>query len=524
MAEYKTGHPNDNPKLPSYWHPTRKELDAELQRAGDAWNYLRKVKARYLPKEAGEPQDAYDARLNRAVYTGFFRDGIDSFAGILSRFQLRNPPKSMENLWPNVDLEGNDGKSFFMGADSMMLRDGGVVLGVEMPPNTAANRAQELQAEVRPYLVQRARGLLLNWRTTFVSGVELVQRATFLEMVELPSDDGDFGVKHEPRYRVVEPGRWTVYKIEQQGQGKEWVATIDEDENGEPRTGAYLMRGGQPLPIAPIVWYSADGDAFGSGGLPMRQVLEHDLEHFRTRSDLAEKTHRVAMPVPVRTGAPPPAPGEAPMPLTIGPNSVVDVPEGGSFTFAEPAASSLAEQREQVAQIEGLIREKTANFAYGEGSPAKTATQAGLEAAHAQAGLSKLSARKDSAIQQLMAIWALFTGEELDDEAGISMSSTVYDRPLDPASRDQLLKEADAEVISRETVVEILQRGGANPITQTPDEELKRIERERKAAAEAFGVNDPAMTGEQGNAQPGRMVAGGAPRQQQGQQPPRPET
>jgi len=501
-VEIKSGHPNNDASLPSFWHPTRKELDDELRKALDAWNYLRGTKERYLPKETKEPDAAYRNRLNRAVYTGFFRDGIDSFAGILSRFELKDPPPSMVDLWQNIDNEGNDGKSFFMSADAMMLRDGGVCLGVEMPVNNAENRAQELAADVRPYLVSRPRGLMLNWRTRFIGGIELLECATFLEMVELP--DGDYGVKHEPRYRVIKRGEWTVYKIEQQkGQGAEFVATVDTDEDGNERQGQYLMANGQPLPVAPIVWYAADGDLFGQGGMPMRQVLEHDLEHFRTRSDLAEKTHRVAMPVPVRTGQPPQPPGMPPEALEIGPNSVVDVPIGGTFAFAEPSCSSLAEQREQVGQIEALIKEKTANFAYGEGSPAKTATQSGLEAAHAQAGLSMLSARKGSVMQQLMAIWAMFTGEDADPEAGISMSSTIYDRPLDPPSRAQLIAEVDAGLVSRETAIEILQRGGANPITGSPEDELKRLKADESRMAAEIGVNDSEAV------EPDSMVPGG---------------
>jgi hypothetical protein len=83
-------------------------------------------------------------------------------------------------------------------------------------------------------------------------------------------------------------------------------------------------------------------------------------------------------------------------------------------------------------------------------------------------GVSKLAARKDSALQQLMAIWALFTGEQLDLNAGINVSSTIYDRPLDPQSRQVLISEVDAGLLSRQSAVEILQRGGANPITQSP--------------------------------------------------------
>ena len=85
--EFKTGHPEADPKLPSYVHPTLKDLRDDIQRAWDCWQYLRSAKASYLPKEPEEPNEAYQARLDRAVYCGFFRDSIESFTGILSRFQ-----------------------------------------------------------------------------------------------------------------------------------------------------------------------------------------------------------------------------------------------------------------------------------------------------------------------------------------------------------------------------------------------------------------------------------------------------
>lgn len=502
MQPQQTKHPTDQTDLPSYVRPTLKDLAEDLKRANDAWNYLRGAKAKYLPKEEGEPQPAYDARLNRAVYSGFYRDSIEAFAGILSRFELRDPPESFAALWSNIDNEGNDGKSFLMVADGMMLRDGGICLGVEMPPGQAGSRAEELTAGRRPYLVARARSRMLNWRTAFVGGREVATRCTFLEMVEL--EDGEYGVKHEPRYRVIEPGQWTVYRIKEVSGSGKLVAEVDVDDDGNPKMGEYLMPGGQPLPVVPLVWYSADGEGWGTGGLPLRGVLEHDLEHFRCRSDLEEKRHRVSMPVPVRTGEPPVAPGQMPPPLVLGPNTVVDVPLGGSFAFAEPSASSLADQQKGIEHIEGLIREKTANFAYGEGSPAKTATQAGLEAAHAQAGISKLAARKQSALQELMAIWCLFTGEQLSDDAGINMSATIYDRPLGPQERAQVIAEVDAGILSKATAIEILQRGGANPVTQSPEEELERIREDQAEMASMIGVNDPEAV------EPEQMVAGGA--------------
>ena len=505
MKLVETNHPTDDASLPSYVHPALAEIRDDLRRAWDCWQYLRGVKAEYLPAEPAEPPKAYQARLDRAVYAGFFRDSIESFAGILSRFQLRNPPATMEQYWPDINSEGDDGRTFLMTADTLLMRDGGVVLGVEMSNEAPQSRAEELNVGKRPYLVTRARGIMLNWQVGTYSGIEVPTLATFLEVEEIP-DPNSYGVTHEPRYRVIRPGRWELYRLVEQRTAPKGFA-VELIEEGE-----YLMPSGQPLPVCPIVWYSIDGEQFGHGGQPLRQVMELDLEHFRTRSDLTEKRHRVSMPVPVREGQPPPPPGMPPEPLVLGPNSVVDIPLGGGFHFAEPLATSLKDQRDGIKDVEGMIREKTMSFAYSdEGAAAKTATQVALEAAYVRNSITKMAARKESALQRLMWIWCMFTGEQLSPEAGINMATSIYDRPLNPQERVQLIAEVDANLISRETAIEMLQRGGVNDITQSVDEELARIRADERRAAARIGTNDPEATGQSqglGNtqAQPGDLA------------------
>lgn len=501
--EHKTGHPETDPTLPSYVHPTLLDIRDDLRRAWDCWQYLRKVKAEYLPKEPEEPNDAYQARLTRAVYVGFFRDSIESFTGILSRFQLRNPPATFRQYWPDINAEGDDGRAFLMAADAMLLRDGGVCLGVEMNAEQSVSRAEELNQGRRPYLVTRARGMMLNWQVGTFSGIEVPILATFLEMQEV-NEENSFGVKHEPRYRVIRPGRWELYElVERRGEKSGFEARLLEE-------GQYLQPNGEPLLVAPIVWYSIDGDSFGAGGQPMRQVMELDLEHYRMRSDLNEKRHRISFPVPVRTGQPPPAPGMPPERLVLGPNSVVDVPIGGGFHFAEPVATSLRDQMDGLAHVESMIRQKTLSFAYStDGEAAKTATQVALEAATVRNNITKLAARKESTLQRLMWIWCMFSGETLDPDAGINMSSSIYDRPLNPQERVQLIAEVDAGLTSRETAIEILQRGGANDVTESVDVELQRIRKEERAMASKIGTNDPAATGD--TTPPGKVPDNAAP-------------
>jgi hypothetical protein len=220
-------------------------------------------------------------------------------------------------------------------------------------------------------------------------------------------------------------------------------------------------------------------------------VQEHSIEHFQQRSDLRNKTRRCALPVPVRIGATPPAPGERRKPLVIGPNSVVDLDPGGSFSFVEPSASSLSEQRAQISEVEKLISRQTLGFLYGDPGATKTATQAGMEGAQTESTISDIAERKASAVQSLMRIWCHFTGEELDEDAGISMSASLFERPMEAQDVAQLQQlTGGAVLVSQQSAIEELQRRGKLTVTTSPEDELERIRQEEPEPADPIDLND----------------------------------
>lgn len=474
-------HPTDDPSLPSYRHPALRELQEDLQRAYDCFHCLRGAKQKYLPQEPAEHPDAYKARLDRAVFSDFFRDCIHAYAGVLSKFALKDPPATLEAAASNIDLEGNSLAAWWMQADAWMLRDGASLLCVDMPPGQPASAAEEVVQGRRPYFVLRSRSKALNWRVSVADGVETLERVTFLETAEV--EDGMFGVKIEPRYRVVGRGAWAVFKIERNAKNDLEAVLLEQGE--------YLGADGQPLPVVPVVWYSNDQAGFGHGELPLRQVVEHCIEHFQRRSDLREKDHRVNMPVPVAIGRTPPAPGQRQRDLVIGPNTVIDLEQGGSFSFAEPSASSLSFSQAQISEVEKLIARQTLGFLYGDSQGTKTATQAGMEGAQTESAITRIAERKASAMQQLMAIWCLFTGESLDPEAGLSMSSSIYERPMEAADVSQLQQLAGGvELVSQRSAIEELQRAGRLKVTTSVEEELERLAQERPDPAEEVGLNE----------------------------------
>jgi hypothetical protein len=336
----------------------------------------------------------------------------------------------------------------------------------------------------RPYLVNRTRATLLNWRTEVANSIEVVKRCTFLEWAEVDSPDGDYGVVYEERYRVIEPGKWTLYRLAKRPDG---TMALKEVDNGQ-----YLDANQQPLTICPVVWYSAEKVGFGQGEPPLRQVVEHCYQHFRKSSDLEEKTHKCNMPVPVEEGGAPPGPDGSQAPLVIGPNSIIRLQTGGKFYWAEPSATSLAESREQIKEVVELINAQLMGFLSGDSKITKTATQSQLEGGGRQVGVKAMGERKKSAMQSILAIWCLYTGEELAVGAGLTMDENAFAPPLDSQGAAQLQALAGGvELMSQESAVEELQRGGFNRATSSVEDEMARIRREQPTlGAPTPGRND----------------------------------
>jgi hypothetical protein len=209
-------------------------------------------------------------------------------------------------------------------------------------------------------------------------------------------------------------------------------------------------------------------------------VVEHCFQYFRKSSDLEEKTHKCNMPVPVREGFPPPQPGQPQEQLVIGPNSFIDVPTGGKFYWSEPAATSLAETRTQIDKVKELIDQQLLGFLTGESKIAKTATQSQLEGGRTQVSIKAMGERKKSVMQSIFAIWCLYTGEQLAVGAGLTMDENAFAAPLDAQGAAALQTLAGGvELISQESAVEALQRGGFNKSTNSVADEMERINRER---------------------------------------------
>lgn len=477
MPLLKYDHPQGDPNLPSFVHPALADVLEDLERAGDLWKRLKGAAEKYLPKEQKEPKPAYQARLERATFTSFFREGIVAFAGSLSRFECRDAPKSFMDNLANIDGAGTSLKAFMMVADAWVLRDSGCLLTVDLPKEVPSNRAEEVQMARRPHLAQVQRRHVLNWEEEEVGGIPTCVACTIMEWVQVK--EGLYGTKYEPRYREMRGGNWRLLRMDRQDNGPATWKVEEEDK------GTFTDVRGKALDYPPVVWYGATPEGFGRGELPMASLGDLNLAHFREWSDKAEQLHRTVLITPWREGAAPGSPG-----MVLGPHGGIEVPTGGKVGLLEPSGSSQDYHQKQLEHIENLIDRQTLAF-LSNGAAQKTATQSILESAQLQATLTTLAEAKGSAMESIYRIWARFTGETAVEGAGIDMAPGIADQTITPETLTLADKLYNSGLISRETVVSLQHRANLLGPGRTVEDELEAIKKEEPDPADTPDPNDP---------------------------------
>lgn len=431
--------PGSSLEAPVPIHPSLLAILPRLQLVHDCWDLLNGRKEYYLPRGEREPDSAYKRRIDAALPSGFFRDALRTFAGMLSASHWRELPPSLQAVISDVDGLGTDLGVFLERADLLVLRDGACLIAIAPPEHlwpSAGDYAQALRQGDRsslPKLQLIERADLLNWSTSAANTLptQLIYRST------APGS----GTTSSTGAGVGPVGPWPLAQyvsVISSADGLTASTTELVEDPGVP--GGYGLRqvscsNYQNINSLPMIWYASDGAAFGEGDLPHLGLAHQYLNHFRCQSDYQELLYRTAMPVGVRTGVTSNAPlsmglsagqagsSSASAEVVLGPNSIIDLPEGASFQFVEIQACSLAEHRAWLELLDQGMRRDALIPSGAQGAP-RTATEISMAASQAYALLQSQAIQKASMFSSLLSHWTAITGES-SQTIGYQVGSTT---------------------------------------------------------------------------------------------------
>jgi hypothetical protein len=476
--------PQGPAELPWLEHPTLSGLRDRLQLVYDCWTLLElpdgtSRRPVYLPRGIEEPEACYLKRLEAARPTGFYRDALRTYAGMLSRLNWQQLPDSLSRVATDVDGQGTDLGVFLFLADLLTLRDGGCLI-LQLPPQhrwpSEGDRLEALAKGDRlslPRLQLVPRGDLLNWRLPTdaataapASGpVEIVWREPRRQALPPRFSSGNAGVPtvviDAHGGLVPDPTAWLYRSLSVTDDGlvlRSWQA----NPNPAAADGYDVVPVGEPERMPqrfdlPALWYSVDGTAFGEGDLPHLGLAHQYLNHYRCRSDYEDLLSRTALPVGVRTGlvdaygfrrsdgalgsaAGSGAEGQRPQRLVLSTSSFMDLPEGATFQWVEIEARSLAEHRAYLQQLEEAMRRDALIPAGGHG-PARTELEISLTAGQSFAVLQSLAGQKRSMLSTLLQQLTRLTGEKLSDEPACTVEICPLVPPQPPRKPQPSVQE-----------------------------------------------------------------------------------
>ncbi|MFO7628964.1 MAG: DUF4055 domain-containing protein [Prochlorococcaceae cyanobacterium] len=403
--------------IPWLHHPALRSLQDALQITADCWALLAAPdgssrKDHYLPKGEREPESAYRKRLDAARPSGFFRDALRTYAGMLSRGSWISLPASLSSVLTDVDGRGTDLGVFLAAADLLVLRDGAALVLVLPPEHSWPSEGDRQEALRRgdrlslPRLQLVPRANCLNWELPVCYG--LPGRIIWREPVNRPMSAEPVGSEGEVTEQINAllgdadaPDRWHYRSLQLLTTGDatrggtvtglqlaHHPVCADPQTSSGWRCEAPAITTYEGISRLPACWYTSDGSGFGEGDLPHLGLAHQYLNMGNSQAG----------------------------PVVLGPNTCMDLPTDASFEFVEIRARSLAEHRAWLQILDDTMRRDALIPSQNRGA-ARTEMEISLTASQSYALLQAMAIQKASLFSTLLQHWCALTGEPLDPAA-----------------------------------------------------------------------------------------------------------
>lgn len=342
---------------------------------------------RWLPMEPLEADDSYAIRLANSVLQPYYKNMEAMLAGMIFRkpVRLENVSDAITSQLFDADLNGNNLDVLLHDfTREMVLRYGFAGILVDYP--VADDGSQDVS---RPYWLPYAAPDVLGGRFDVVEGTRKLTQLRLREHVVLPY--GDFGEEFAEQIRVLEPGKWRLYR--------------KSTETGN--TFELIGEGATTLPVIPFApcYVGKVGDL--EARPPLEEIAWLNLQAYRRGSDLQNQLHIAAVPRLMLYGFP--AEVEE---LEAGPGSATGCPSDAKAEFIEPQGTSYEYQFRHLNEIEAQINRLGVATILGQKMAAETEASKAIDRSQGDANLSTIAQALQDCVDNCLRFHAAYLGEQ----------------------------------------------------------------------------------------------------------------
>ncbi len=422
--------------------------------------YLRENSEAFLPLEPREDYTAYMARVNRAVFSPFTQRLIRAATGLVLRkpITLIGDPYWTDMFKMDVDGCKSDLDEYARRILMCSLTYGQSHILVDYPaPSGALSLAEEREQNRRPYWIEVDPNNLFGYRLDRESNYGNLIQVRIGEKAVLP--DGDFGEKVFEQVRVIEPGRYRVFRKEDQID-----AMYDVDDNsyagqfdvGTTGQDYKLVESGNfslgEIPLVTI--YSGKTENLVSKP-PLLDIAYLNIAHFQRQADLIHSLHVASQPMLVMEGY-----DDQTKDLAISVNYAMATQPGNKVYYVEPASSAFDAQSAEIKELQMQMATLGISTLSQQKFVAESADARRLDRVDTNSMLAMVSMELEQKLQKAFNLSAEYVGIE-PPEVKISRDFDI--ERLIGQDITALTALFDQQIIDREEFRDILVQGEVLP-------------------------------------------------------------
>ena len=422
--------------------------------------YLRENSETFLPLEPREDYSAYLARVNRAVFTPYTQRLIRAAAGLILRkpISVVGDPYWTEVFNKDVDGCGSDLDEYARRLVTCALTYGHSHILVDFPaPSNARSLAEERALNRRPYWIEVDPTNVYGWRLDREANYGSLTQVRIGEKAVVA--DGEFGEKVYDQVRVIESGRYRVFRQEQKDQEMEgpfpYPASFDQSD----ATAEYeLVESGDfSLGQIPLVTIYADKKDTMTSRPPLLDIAHLNLAHFQRQADLIHSLHIASQPMLVLEGW-----DDQTKDMAISVNYAMATQPGNKVYYVEPASSAFEAQTSEIQELQQQMATLGISTLSQQKFVAESADARRLDRIDTNSMLSMVSMDLESGLQKSYNLAADYLGIE-PPEIKISRDFDLQ-RLIgqDIAAMGQLFQD---QIIDREEFRDMLVQGEILPMS-----------------------------------------------------------
>jgi len=422
--------------------------------------YLRENSQAFLPLEPREDHEAYLSRVNRAVFSPYTQRLIRAATGLIMRkpITLLGDPYWTDIFAKDVDGCGSDLDEYARRVLICSLTYGQSHILVDFPaPTGALSLAEERAQNRRPYWIEVDPTNIYGWRLDREVNYGSIIQVRIAEKAVVAT--GDFGERVFDQVRVIEPGKYRIYRksepkkdlisVEDNSYAGNFDLTENEKDYELIESGDYSL-GEVPL----VSVYAGKTDTLTSKP-PLLDIAYLNLAHFQRQADLIHSLHVASQPMLVMEGW-----DDQTKDMDISVNYAMATQPGNKIYYVEPAASAFEAQTAEIQELQLQMATLGISTLSQQKFVAESADARRLDRVDTNSMLSMVSLELEQKLQKSFNLSAQYLGIE-PPEVSISRDFDI-DR-LIGQDITALTSLFDQKVIDREEFREILVQGEVLP-------------------------------------------------------------